>query len=43
MTYYQLQNIQDARWLIKSLEHLLIAFSIYFGNIDVSIASSMNN
>lgn len=43
VTYYQLQNIQDARWLIKSLEHLLIAFSIYFGNIDVSIASSMNN
>lgn len=43
VTYYQLHNIQDARWLIKSLEHLLIAFSIYFGKIDVSIASSMNN
>ncbi|MGF1591464.1 MAG: hypothetical protein ACFCU7_19915 [Pleurocapsa sp.] len=43
VTHYQLQNIQDARWLIKSLEHLLIAFSIYFGNIDVSIASSMSN
>ena len=38
VTHYQMHNIQDVPWLIKSLEHLLIAFSIYFGNIDVSIA-----
>ncbi len=43
VTHYQLQNIQDARWLIKLLEYLLIAFSICFGKIDVSIASSMSH
>ncbi len=41
-TYYQLHNIQDIPWLMKSLEHLLIAFSIYFGKIDVSIAKHIN-
>ncbi|NJK58075.1 MAG: hypothetical protein HC939_19850 [Pleurocapsa sp. SU_5_0] len=39
-THYQHQTIRQVPWLIKSLEHLLIAFSIYFGNIDVSIAKS---
>ena len=37
VTHYQLESIQNAVWLIKSLEHLLIAFSIYFGKIDVPI------
>ena len=41
VTYYQLHHIQDATWLIKTLEHLLIAFSIYFGKIDVSVAKSV--
>lgn len=41
VTYYQLHNIQDATWLIKTLEHLLMAFSIYFGKIDVSVAKSV--
>lgn len=41
--YYQMHNIQDVPWLIKALEHLLIAFGIYFGNIDVSIAKSVMN
>jgi hypothetical protein len=39
-THYQHQTIQQNPWLLKSLEHLLIAFSIYFGKIDVSIAKS---
>ena len=38
--HYQLHNIKDVPWLFKTLEHLLIAFSIYFGKIDVSIAKS---
>ncbi len=37
---YQLHEIQDVPWVTKTLEHLLIAFSIYFGKIDVSIAKS---
>lgn len=37
VTYYQQESIQNTVWLIKSLEHLLIAFSIYFGKIDVPI------
>lgn len=41
VSYYQLYSIQDTPWLIKTLEHLLIAFSIYFGNIDVSIATEV--
>ena len=40
VSHYQLQNIQEILWLIKSLEHLLIAFSIYFGNLDVSLVKS---
>jgi hypothetical protein len=40
VTHYQLQTVQEAPWLLKSLEYLLIAFSIYFGKIDVSIAKS---
>lgn len=42
VSYYQLNSIQDAPWLVKTLEHLLIAFSIYFGDIDVSIAKNIN-
>ncbi|MEY4519887.1 MAG: hypothetical protein RLZZ499_2487, partial [Cyanobacteriota bacterium] len=42
-TYYQHQTVQQNPWLLKSLEHLLIAFSIYFGKIDVSIAKSAMN
>jgi hypothetical protein len=42
--HYQHQTIQQNSWLLKSLEHLLIAFSIYFGKIDVSIVkSALNN
>ncbi len=40
-SYYQLNAIQEIPWLFKTLEHLLMAFSIYFGNIDVSIAKSV--
>ncbi|WP_019505053.1 hypothetical protein [Pleurocapsa sp. PCC 7319] len=42
VTHYLQSNIQDIPWLVKSLEHLLIAFSIYFGKIDVSIARNFN-
>ncbi|MDJ0592439.1 MAG: hypothetical protein QNJ72_21005 [Pleurocapsa sp. MO_226.B13] len=41
VNYYQLDMIQDVPWVIKTLEHLLIAFSIYFGDLDVSIAQSV--
>lgn len=40
-SYYQLNAIQEIPWLFKTLEHLLVAFSIYFGKIDVSIAKSV--
>lgn len=42
VTHYLQSNIQDIPWLVKSLEHLLIAFSIYFEKIDVSIARNFN-
>lgn len=38
INYYQLQTIQQTPWLLKSLEHLLISYSIYFGNVDASMA-----
>ena len=38
--YYQHETVAANPWLLKSLEHLLMAFSIYFGNIDVSIVKS---
>lgn len=37
-TYYQLHSIKQVPWLVKTLEHLLVAFSIYCGKVDVSIA-----
>ena len=40
---YQLHSIKEVPWIIKTLEHLLIAFSIYFGKIDVSIAKASIN
>ena len=43
VSHYQFHKIQDIPWLVKSLEHLLIAFSIYFGKIDVSVAKSVIN
>ena len=38
LNYYQDCKIEEVLWLIKSLEYLEIAFSIYFGKVDVSIA-----
>ena len=40
-SHYQLHTVQENPWLLKSLEHLLIAFSIYFGSVDVSVAKSV--
>lgn len=37
---HQLNPIQDIPWLFKSLEHLLMAFSLYFGDIDILFPSS---
>ncbi|BAU64240.1 hypothetical protein STA3757_16110 [Stanieria sp. NIES-3757] len=37
-THYQSYKLTEVPWLVKSLEHLLIVFSIYFGKIDLSIA-----
>lgn len=34
----QLEKAHDLPWLIKVLEHLSIAFSVYFGNFDLSLA-----
>ncbi len=33
---YESQKAEDVTWLIKILENFLIAFSIYFGSIDLS-------
>ena len=38
--HHQLDTIQDVPWLLKSLEHLQMALSIYFGNIDVPVTST---
>ena len=38
---YQLQNAREFPWLIKSLEHLLIAFSVHYGKIDVPDVKSV--
>ena len=38
--HHQHQTVAANPWLLKSLEHLLMAFSIYFGKIDISIAKS---
>lgn len=38
---YQSQNVRETIWLLKCLEHLLISFSVYFGNLDVSVARSV--
>ncbi|MEM7594909.1 MAG: hypothetical protein AAF383_26010 [Cyanobacteria bacterium P01_A01_bin.83] len=43
VAHYQSQTVQDNLWLIKSLEHLLMAFSIYFGDVDVSLAKTALN
>jgi hypothetical protein len=43
VSYYQLHNFQDITWLVKTLEHLLMAFSVYSGKIDVSVAKSVIN
>lgn len=40
-SYYEINKIEDMRWLVKFLEHFLIAFSIYFGKIDISLAKSI--
>ncbi|MEM6611343.1 MAG: hypothetical protein AAF652_03640 [Cyanobacteria bacterium P01_C01_bin.72] len=41
--HYRYQTVQQVAWLLKTLEHLLMAFSIYFGKIDVSLAKSALN
>lgn len=35
---YESQKAEDVTWLIKILENFLIAFSLHFGNIDLSAA-----
>ena len=36
--HYESQKVEDVTWLIKVLENFLIAFSLYFGDIDLSVA-----
>lgn len=38
---YESKNIEDVTWMVKFLEHFLIAFSIYFGKIDISLAKAI--
>ncbi len=35
---YESRTIEEAKWLVKLLENILIASSFYFGNVDLSIA-----
>ena len=39
--YYEAKNIEDVPWMVKFFEHFLIAFSIYFGKIDISLAKAI--
>ncbi|MDJ0574993.1 MAG: hypothetical protein QNJ65_07480 [Xenococcaceae cyanobacterium MO_234.B1] len=34
---YESHTIEDGKWLVKLLENILIAFSLYFGDINLSI------
>ncbi len=36
-SFYEHRTVEEAKWLIQLLENILIAFSFYFGNIDMSI------
>ena len=38
---YETKNIEDVSWIVKFFEHFLIAFSIYFGKIDISLANAI--
>lgn len=38
---YEDKSIEYVPWMIKFLEHFFIAFSIYFGKIDISLAKSL--
>lgn len=40
VTNYQFYRLENIQWLVKSLEHLLIAFSICFGKVDVWVTTS---
>ena len=37
---YQDHKIKYVPWIIKLLEHILVAFSIYFGKVDISLAGA---
>ena len=37
-SFYESRTIEEAKWLVKLLENVLIASSFYFGNVDLSIA-----
>ncbi|MDJ0534744.1 MAG: hypothetical protein QNJ70_20065 [Xenococcaceae cyanobacterium MO_207.B15] len=36
---YESHTIEDTKWLIKFLENILIAFSLYYGNINLLVVS----
>lgn len=38
---YESQNVKDIPWIVKFFEHFLVAFSIYFGKIDISLAKAI--
>jgi hypothetical protein len=40
---HQEQSVTKILWLMRILEHLLVSFSICFGDIDVSLAKSLIN
>ena len=39
--YYEDKSIAEVPWLAKFLEHFLVAFSIYFGKLDISLGKTL--
>lgn len=40
-SHYESKTIEDAPWIVKFLEYFLVAFSIYFGKIDLTLAKAL--
>ena len=40
-SYYEMKTIEEIPWLVKLLEHFLVAFSIYFGEMDITLAKTI--
>lgn len=40
-TYYESKTIEDVPWIVKFLEYFLVAFSIYFSKLDLSLVKAL--